>query len=116
MPAPLAQVAVRAVGLNFRDVLNCLGMYPGDPGPPGADCAGRVLAVGPGAGRRAARRPCASRDPCFEAAACNQRTHAILFSSVCTGGGPLLRAAHSMFDPLSPTMRALRPPYLSVHP
>ena len=45
------QVAVRAVGLNFRDVLNCLGMYPGDPGPPGADCAGTVLAVGPGAGR-----------------------------------------------------------------
>ncbi len=45
-----AQVAVRAVGLNFRDVLNCLGMYPGDPGPPGGDCAGTVLAVGPGLG------------------------------------------------------------------
>jgi len=26
---------VSAVGLNFRDVLNVLGMYPGDPGPPG---------------------------------------------------------------------------------
>ena len=26
---------VRAVGLNFRDVLNVLGEYPGDPGPPG---------------------------------------------------------------------------------
>ncbi|KAK9866522.1 hypothetical protein WJX84_008502 [Apatococcus fuscideae] len=35
-----------AVGLNFRDVLNCLGMYPGDPGNPGADCAGIVTAVG----------------------------------------------------------------------
>ena len=35
-------VRVRAVGLNFRDVLNVLGMYPGDPGPPGADCAGIV--------------------------------------------------------------------------
>lgn len=23
-------------------------MYPGDPGPPGSDCAGVVLAVGPG--------------------------------------------------------------------
>ena len=34
-----AQVAVAAVGLNFRDVLNVLGMYPGDPGPPGADSA-----------------------------------------------------------------------------
>ena len=29
------QVAVSAVGLNFRDVLNVLGMYPGDPGMPG---------------------------------------------------------------------------------
>ena len=39
---------VHAVGLNFRDVLNVLGMYPGDPGPPGADCAGVVIATGPG--------------------------------------------------------------------
>ena len=28
-----------------RDVLNVLGMYPGDPGPPGGDCAG-VACVG----------------------------------------------------------------------
>ena len=33
-------VRVRAVGLNFRDVLNVLGEYPGDPGPPGGDMAG----------------------------------------------------------------------------
>ena len=39
---------MRAVGLNFRDVLNVLGMYPGDPGPPGGDCAGVVTAVGEG--------------------------------------------------------------------
>ena len=38
---------VYAVGVNFRDVLNVLGMYPGDPGPPGADCAGVVIAKGP---------------------------------------------------------------------
>ena len=43
---PPVQVAVRAVGLNFRDVLNVLGMYPGDPGAPGADCAGVVVQVG----------------------------------------------------------------------
>jgi NADPH:quinone reductase-like Zn-dependent oxidoreductase len=36
-------MAVKAVGLNFRDVLNVLGMYPGDPGPPGGDCAGTIL-------------------------------------------------------------------------
>ena len=30
---------VQAVGANFRDVLNVLGLYPGDPGNPGLDCA-----------------------------------------------------------------------------
>ena len=36
---------VRAVGLNFRDVLNVLGEYPGSPGPPGGDSSG-VTATG----------------------------------------------------------------------
>ena len=31
-----------------RDLLNVLGMYPGNPGPPGADSSGVVVAVGPG--------------------------------------------------------------------
>ncbi|CAK9097816.1 unnamed protein product [Durusdinium trenchii] len=39
-PAPLLRVA--AVGLNFRDVLNVMGLYPGDPGDPGLDCSGIV--------------------------------------------------------------------------
>jgi hypothetical protein len=43
--ALLFVLRVRAVGLNFRDVLNVLGMYPGDPGQPGADCAGDVEVV-----------------------------------------------------------------------
>ncbi len=42
------EIAVHATGLNFKDVLNVLGIYPGDPGPLGAECAGRVTAVGPG--------------------------------------------------------------------
>lgn len=42
------EIRVVATGLNFRDVLNVLGMYPGDPGPPGGECAGRVVRVGPG--------------------------------------------------------------------
>ena len=42
-PGQLA-VRVRAVGVNFRDLLNVLGMYPGDPGLPGGDCAGVVVA------------------------------------------------------------------------
>ena len=41
-----AVLSVRAVGLNFRDVLNVLGEYPGDPGPPGGDCAGRIVDAG----------------------------------------------------------------------
>jgi NADPH:quinone reductase-like Zn-dependent oxidoreductase/acyl carrier protein len=40
------EIEVRAAGLNFRDVLNALGMYPGDPGPLGSDCAGVVTRVG----------------------------------------------------------------------
>ena len=48
LPAGMVEVAVQAVGLNFRDVLNVLGMYPGDPGPPGADCAGVITAIGAG--------------------------------------------------------------------
>jgi NADPH:quinone reductase-like Zn-dependent oxidoreductase/3-oxoacyl-(acyl-carrier-protein) synthase len=40
-------IRVRAVGLNFRDVLNVLGEYPGDPGPPGGDMAGVVGEASP---------------------------------------------------------------------
>ena len=42
------ELRVLATGLNFRDVLNVLGAYPGDPGPLGNECAGVVTAVGPG--------------------------------------------------------------------
>jgi acyl transferase domain-containing protein/acyl carrier protein len=42
------QVRVEAAGLNFRDVLNVLGLYPGDPGPIGGDFAGVVTELGGG--------------------------------------------------------------------
>ncbi|WP_028933448.1 type I polyketide synthase [Pseudonocardia spinosispora] len=42
------RVAVRAAGVNFRDVLNVLGMYPGDAGSLGLEGAGVVLEVAPG--------------------------------------------------------------------
>ena len=42
------EISVEAAGLNFRDVLNALGMYPGDAGPLGWECAGTVAAVGEG--------------------------------------------------------------------
>ncbi|WP_159053391.1 SDR family NAD(P)-dependent oxidoreductase, partial [Streptomyces regalis] len=49
--APLAagevRLAVRAVGLNFRDVLSVLGMVPVGA-PLGTEAAGTVLEVGPG--------------------------------------------------------------------
>lgn len=42
------RLRVLAAGLNFRDVLLTLGMYPGGGVPLGAECAGVVLEVGPG--------------------------------------------------------------------
>lgn len=42
------EIRVRASGLNFRDVLNALGRYPGDPGLLGDECAGEVVSVGEG--------------------------------------------------------------------
>ncbi|MBZ0278144.1 MAG: SDR family NAD(P)-dependent oxidoreductase [Anaerolineae bacterium] len=42
------EIRVHATGLNFRDVLNVLGMYPGQDIPLGSECAGVVVAVGSG--------------------------------------------------------------------
>lgn len=42
------EIRVYATGLNFRDVLKALGMYPGPVGPFGDECAGEVVAVGEG--------------------------------------------------------------------
>ena len=44
------EVAVRSTGLNFRDVLNVLAMYPGDAGALGSECAGVITATGEGVG------------------------------------------------------------------
>ncbi|MEV0643007.1 SDR family NAD(P)-dependent oxidoreductase [Streptomyces sp. NPDC050619] len=44
------RVAVRAAGVNFRDVLSALGMYPGEAGPLGSEAAGVVVEAGPEAG------------------------------------------------------------------
>ena len=42
------EIRVAATALNFKDVLNVLGMYPGDAGPLGSECAGVVTRVGAG--------------------------------------------------------------------
>ncbi len=42
------EIRVQATGVNFRDVLNALGLYPGDAGPLGLECAGEVVAIGEG--------------------------------------------------------------------
>ncbi|MFC4471800.1 SDR family NAD(P)-dependent oxidoreductase, partial [Streptomyces xiangluensis] len=47
------RVAMRAAGVNFRDVLNVLGMYPGDAGRMGLEGAGVVVETGPGVDRLA---------------------------------------------------------------
>ncbi|MEU0812574.1 beta-ketoacyl synthase N-terminal-like domain-containing protein, partial [Streptomyces sp. NPDC005970] len=41
------RLSVRAAGLNFRDVLSALGMYPGEAGPMGGEAAGVVVETGP---------------------------------------------------------------------
>ncbi len=45
------RISVRAAGVNFRDVLNTLGMYPGPATSPGLEGAGVVTAVGAGVTR-----------------------------------------------------------------
>ncbi|MGC3998933.1 MAG: SDR family NAD(P)-dependent oxidoreductase [Anaeromyxobacter sp.] len=42
------EIEIRAAGINFRDVLNALGMIPGAPPHLGAECAGVVVGVGAG--------------------------------------------------------------------
>ncbi len=42
------EIQVQATGLNFRDVLNALGLYPGEAGALGLECAGTVVAIGGG--------------------------------------------------------------------
>jgi acyl transferase domain-containing protein/NADPH:quinone reductase-like Zn-dependent oxidoreductase/NADP-dependent 3-hydroxy acid dehydrogenase YdfG/acyl carrier protein/surfactin synthase thioesterase subunit len=42
------EIEVAASGVNFRDVLNVLGMYPGEAPPLGSECAGVVTRVGSG--------------------------------------------------------------------
>ncbi len=42
------EIRIEATGLNFRDVLNVLGLYPGNAGPLGGECAGEVVRVGKG--------------------------------------------------------------------
>jgi acyl transferase domain-containing protein/NADPH:quinone reductase-like Zn-dependent oxidoreductase/NADP-dependent 3-hydroxy acid dehydrogenase YdfG/acyl carrier protein len=46
-PAPHeVEIRVRASGLNFRDVLSALGLYPGEIKHLGSDCAGEIVALG----------------------------------------------------------------------
>lgn len=42
------EIRVLAAGLNFRDVMNAAGVYPGGPIPFGAECSGTISAVGSG--------------------------------------------------------------------
>ncbi len=41
------EIQIQATGLNFRDVLNALGLYP-QAGALGLECAGKIVAIGEG--------------------------------------------------------------------
>jgi acyl transferase domain-containing protein/NADPH:quinone reductase-like Zn-dependent oxidoreductase len=45
------EIAVVSTGLNFKDVLCALDMYPGEPGPLGSECAGMIVRTGEGVDR-----------------------------------------------------------------
>ena len=48
-PAPgEVEIRVDVTGLNFRDVLNAMGVYQGEAGALGAECAGTISALGQG--------------------------------------------------------------------
>ena len=56
-----ARLRTEAVGLNFADILACLGLYSATPQGsfvPGLECAGTVEAVGPGARLAVGERVC----------------------------------------------------------
>ena len=87
-PEGFACVKVDAVGLNFRDVLNVLGAYPGDPGPPGADSSAAIVGVGPNS-------PLALVEGCPVVGWC----HAPLASVSCTDTQLLATTARARLDP-----------------
>ncbi|ELR97351.1 type I polyketide synthase [Gloeocapsa sp. PCC 73106] len=45
------EIKVKATGLNFRDLLNVLAIYPETASPLGLECAGEITAVGIGVNR-----------------------------------------------------------------
>ncbi len=40
------EIKVKTTGLNFRDILNTLGLYPGDAGLLGCECVGEIIRIG----------------------------------------------------------------------
>nr|XP_027193935.1 uncharacterized protein LOC113788670 [Dermatophagoides pteronyssinus] len=48
LPPNHVKIRVFSIGLNFRDILNVMDLYPGDPGPLGGDCSGIVISVAEG--------------------------------------------------------------------
>jgi acyl transferase domain-containing protein/NAD(P)-dependent dehydrogenase (short-subunit alcohol dehydrogenase family)/phospholipid N-methyltransferase len=65
------EIRVQAAGLNFKDVMMALGMYPGAVTPLGGECAGVISAVGAGVTELQAG------DPVMAIASASFSTHAV---------------------------------------
>ena len=90
------EIKVRATGLNFRDVLNVLNLYPGDPGPLGGECAGEIAAVGPGVENFKVGRSGGRAGP---GQFCQLRNDACRFRCGKTGGVLIQNAGDADFRP-----------------
>ncbi|QRR36013.1 SDR family NAD(P)-dependent oxidoreductase [Hydrogenophaga sp. YM1] len=69
------EIAVRAAGLNFRDIMNAVALRD-DPEPLGGECAGRIVRVGEGVTRFAVGDAVvATGEACFASHVTTQERH-----------------------------------------
>lgn len=99
------EIRVHATGLNFRDVLNALDLYPGEAGLLGLECAGEVVAMGPGVNHLAIGDAVVAIAPgsfsqfvTVEAALVARKPNALSFEAAATIPTAFLTAYHALCE------------------